>query len=55
VRIEALVAEATVQALDEAVLHRLARRDVVPLDLAIFLPLQDRPRCQLGAPGSSPG
>ena len=49
VLVEAFVTESTVQALDEAVLHRLARRDVVPLDPAIFLPLQDRMRGQLRA------
>jgi len=49
VLVETFVPEATIQALDEPVLHRLARRNVVPLDLAILLPLQDCPRCQLGA------
>ena len=48
VLVETFVPEATIQALDEPVLHRLAWRDVVPLDLAILLPLQDCPRCQLG-------
>ena len=49
VLVEALVAEAAVQALDEAVLRRLSRRNVVPFDAPIFLPLQDRARGQLGA------
>ena len=49
VHVEALVAEAAVQAFDEAVLHRLARGDVVPLDSMVFLPLQDRMRGQLGS------
>lgn len=43
VLVETFVAEATVQALDEPVLHRLAWHDVMPLDLAILLPLQDCP------------
>jgi len=47
--IETLVAEATVQALDETVLHRLARRATGPLDALVFLPLQDHPRSQFGA------
>lgn len=49
VLVQAFVPEAAVQALDEAVLHGLAWCDVVPLDPAIFLPLQDRARGQLGA------
>src|SRR6476469_2359964 len=34
----AIVAEQPGQALDEAVLHRLARRDVMPLDSMVLLP-----------------
>ena len=49
VLIEALVAEAAIQALDEAVLHWLARRDVVPLDGLVLLPVQDCPRGEFGA------
>ena len=49
VLVQAFVPEAAVQALDEAVLHGLAWCDVVPLDPAVFLPLQDRARGQLGA------
>lgn len=45
VLIEALVVEP--EALDEAVLHRLVRRDVVPLDAAVLLPSEHRIRCQL--------
>ena len=37
VLVQALVPESSVQALDEAVLLRLARSDVVPLDAAILL------------------
>ena len=47
--VEAFVAQTTIEALDEAVLHRLARRDVVPLDPALLRPAQDGRRPQLGA------
>jgi hypothetical protein len=47
--VQQLVAQAPVEALPEAVLHRLARRDVVPGDAAFLLPAQDRHRGQLGA------
>ena len=46
--VEQLVPHSAVEALHEAVLHRLARRDVVPLDPALLLPLQDRVRGELG-------
>ena len=36
VLVEALVPQAVVEALHEAILHRLARRDVVPFNLAIL-------------------
>ena len=36
--VEALVTQPAVEALHKAVLHRFARRDVVPLDTAILLP-----------------
>ena len=39
--VEALVTKAAVEALDEAILHRLARRDVVPFDVTQLLPSQD--------------
>lgn len=39
--IEQLVAHPTVETLDIAVLHRLSRRDVVPLDLVILRPGKD--------------
>lgn len=42
VLIEALVAEPAVEALHEAILHRSARRDVMPFDGAFLLPGQDR-------------
>src|SRR5690606_28187164 len=47
--VQQLVAQATVEALDEAVLHRLARRNVVPADAGFLLPAQDRRRSELGA------
>src|SRR5437588_10382429 len=47
--VEALVAEAAVEALHEPVLLRLARRDVLPGHAAVLLPAQDRMRRQLGA------
>src|SRR3546814_19576167 len=40
--VEALVTQAVVEALDIAVLLRLARRDVVPLDRSLLRPSQDR-------------
>jgi hypothetical protein len=49
VLVQAFVPEPAVEALHEAVLHGLARRDVVPLDMALLLPLQDGVRGQLGA------
>src|SRR3546814_12756667 len=47
--VEALVTQAAVEALDIAVLLRLARRDVVPLDRSLLRPSQDR---QAGQPGA---
>lgn len=47
--VEALIAQPTVKALHEAVLHGLAGRDVVPFDMPVFLPCQDGIRGQLGA------
>jgi len=40
VLIEALLAHPAVEALDQAILHGLARRDIVPSDLTILLPLE---------------
>lgn len=48
VLVETLVSQAAVEALDEAVLHGLSRRDVVPLDLPVFLPFQDGIRRKFG-------
>jgi len=47
--VEAFVAQAAVEALDEAVLHRLPRRDTMPFDLTLLRPAQDRRRSQFGA------
>src|SRR3546814_4168514 len=47
--VEALVTQAAVEALDIAVLLRLARRDVVPLDRSLLRPSRDRQAGQLGA------
>src|SRR3546814_7247182 len=47
--VEALVTQAAVEALDIAVLLRLARRDVVPLDRSLLRPSQDRQAGTLGA------
>ncbi len=45
--VEKLVAHATVEALDEPVLRRLARRDIVPLHAGVARPRQHRVRGQL--------
>lgn len=39
--VQELVTHATVETLDEGVLHRLARLDVVPVDVALGTPGQD--------------
>jgi hypothetical protein len=36
--VEALVAQATVEAFDEAILHRFTRCNVVPFDATLLLP-----------------
>lgn len=50
--VDALVPEAAVEALDEAVLHGLDGSDVVPVDLPVLGPSQDRHAVDLGAVGS---
>ncbi len=40
-RVQAFVPHAAIEAVDEPVLHWLARRDIVPIDFAIFVPFQD--------------
>ncbi len=49
VLVQTLVAQATIKAFNEAVLLRLARRDVVPLDLCVLAPRQHGVTGQLGA------
>lgn len=49
VREQALVAQSLVEALDEAVLHWLSWRDVMPFHFAVLLPFQDRIAGQLRA------
>jgi len=39
--IEASVSQAAIEALNKAILHWLARRDVVPLNLSILLPFEN--------------
>lgn len=46
VLVQKFVPHPAVEALHKAVLHGLTRRDVMPLDLAVCLPLQDRVRSQ---------
>lgn len=46
--VEQLVAHATVEAFDEPVLRRLARRDVMPLDAHVAGPGEHRVRRQFG-------
>ena len=55
VLVEAFVAQSAVEALDEAILHRFARRDVVPFDAALLLPSQDGVRRELGAVAPAEG
>ena len=47
--VQALVTQPADEALGKAILHRLARRDVMPVNAALLLPGQDRVRGQLGA------
>ncbi len=42
--VQALVPQATVEAFHEAILHRLARCDVVPFHLPVLLPFEHRIR-----------
>lgn len=42
VLIEAFVPHVAIKAFDKAVFHWFAGCDVVPIDLSIFLPFQDR-------------
>ena len=47
--VQKLIAHASVEALDEGVLHRLARRDVMPVDAMLRRPGEDGVRCELGS------
>ena len=47
--VQKFVPHPAVKAFHEAILHRLSRRDVVPFDLVLGAPLQDRVRGQFGA------
>ena len=44
--VQELVPHPAIEAFDEGVLHRLSWRDIVPLDLVVGAPLQDRVRGQ---------
>ena len=45
--VQELVPHPAVEAFHETILHRLAWRDVVPLDLVLGAPLQDRVRVRV--------
>jgi len=47
--VQALIPKAAIEALHETVLHRFDGRDVVPFDLPVLLPFQDRVAGQFGA------
>src|SRR6218665_2257101 len=47
--VEAFVAEAAIEAFHEAVLHWLARRDVMPVDVRVLAPFQNGHACHLRA------
>ena len=47
--VETFIAKPCIEAFDKAVLIRLARCDVVPLDIAFLRPAQDRHASQFGA------
>ncbi len=53
VLVQALVAQATIKALDEAVLLRPTRSDVVPLDPSVLASGEDGVTGQFGAPFGS--
>lgn len=46
--VQDFIAQPTIEAPDEGVLGRLARRDVMPVDLAFICEGQDRVRVELG-------
>ncbi len=45
--VEQRIAQTAVEAFDERVLPRLSRIDVVPVDIVVVRPFQDRPACEL--------
>lgn len=47
--VQELVAQAAVEAFDDGILLRLSRVDVMPLDIVVVCPFQDRPAGELGA------
>lgn len=47
--VEALIARATIEALDEGIRSGFSRRDVAPLDFGILDPFEDRVAGQFGA------
>lgn len=47
--VEALVAEAAIEAFNETVLQRLSRRAVMPFDMCLLAPPENRHRGQFGA------
>ena len=47
--IEALIAQTAVEALDEGILGGFAGRDIVPFDLGVLDPFEDRVTGQFGA------
>ena len=49
VLIQVFVPHPAIEAFDKAVLHRFARRNVMPFNFAIFLPFQHRIGCQFRA------
>ena len=46
--VEALIAQATIEALDEGILSGFAGRDIVPFDFGILDPFEDRMAGQFG-------
>ncbi len=49
--VEAFLAYPSIESFNQTVLHWFARRNVMPADLAIFLPFEDRVTGQFGTVG----
>ncbi|QFT33925.1 hypothetical protein FIV00_25745 [Labrenzia sp. THAF82] len=47
--VETLIPEATVETLDETILHRFSRCDVMPVDTCHLIPFEDRHAGQFGS------